>query len=278
MNKINYHVHTTGSDGKLTPEEVIENAIKCNVTNICFTDHYPAPEGIDLEANGFYPQELFDKLIILKEKYKNKIDISIGAEFDFVEGFDDWYKKEIQKRKYDYLIGSVHRVIEKKENVHFWDSKEKKADLINKMGKKEYVKRYYEMIKNMIKSGLFDGVGHFDIIKLINPEQNLFDENEDWYRKEVKETLDVLDKSGMCLEINMRGFMKQGEDKQYPSFWILQETKKRNIPITIGNDFHNKGGDVKVDDFLDKAYELAKKADYTKALIFKNRKPIEVEL
>lgn len=275
--KINYHVHTTGSDGKLSPEQVIENAIKTGITHLCLTDHYPAPEGVDLDSLKHYREGLFEDLTKLKEKNKDKIDISIGAEFDWAEGFDSWYKTEITKKKYDYLIGSVHRVINEKENFGLWDGKETVENFVKRIGPKKYTERYYEMVRSLINSKLFDCVGHFDIIKIHNLENPIFSEKDSWYIKAVENTLDVLAKSKMCVEINMRGMAKQGEDRQYPSFWILQEAHKRKIPITIGNDFHglNYGN---LDQLLDKAYELAKKAGYKSALIFKNRKPIEVEL
>ena len=37
---INSHIHSTGSDGKLTPKEIIELAIERRLDYICFTDHY----------------------------------------------------------------------------------------------------------------------------------------------------------------------------------------------------------------------------------------------
>ena len=39
MNKLDMHIHTTASDGKLTPIEVVELAIKKNLKGIAITDH-----------------------------------------------------------------------------------------------------------------------------------------------------------------------------------------------------------------------------------------------
>jgi histidinol phosphatase-like PHP family hydrolase len=38
--KINFHMHSTGSDGKMKPEEVVQEAIAAGIKYMCFTDHY----------------------------------------------------------------------------------------------------------------------------------------------------------------------------------------------------------------------------------------------
>jgi histidinol-phosphatase (PHP family) len=275
--KINFHMHSTGSDGNISPEEVIKESIAQGIHFMCFTDHYPAPGNIDPFASEFYTEKHYNQLVSLKKKYKSDIDISIGAEFDWAEGFNQWYQKEIEKRKYDYLIGSVHRVIINKENFGFWDDPIKTKEFLDRVGKKNYVQAYFESMRNMIKSGIFDGVGHLDIIKLNNNRYNLFSEKDDWYRIEIIKTLDILKESKMVMEINMRGEAKHGPDGQYPSFWIIKEAKKRNIPITIGNDFHNlKYGPI--DNLLQEALSLARQAGYSEIVRFKARKMISIEI
>ena len=39
MGKIDLHMHTTISDGKLTPKEIIDEAVKNGVTTMSITDH-----------------------------------------------------------------------------------------------------------------------------------------------------------------------------------------------------------------------------------------------
>lgn len=39
MHKVDFHLHTTASDGLLTPSEVVKRAVKNNVSHIAITDH-----------------------------------------------------------------------------------------------------------------------------------------------------------------------------------------------------------------------------------------------
>lgn len=273
--KISYHMHSTGSDGSLSPEQVILEAIESGITHMCLTDHYNTPENLDPPSINYQPKGYFEEISKLKEKYKDKIDISIGAEFDWIKGYSSWCEKETKRREYDYLIGSVHGLLlGKGEFVGIWNLQKIQRMVEALGGKKEVVKEYYGQVREMIKSGFFDGVGHMDVLRVGNKDNWLFSEDDEDYKKEVLETLDILKKSKMCLEINTKGILLFGEGKQYPSDWVVYEAKKRNIPIIIGADFHRK----KDNSSLDKAYDLAKKVGYESVFIFKNRKPVEMKL
>ncbi|MFA6269062.1 MAG: histidinol-phosphatase HisJ family protein [archaeon] len=275
MVKVNFHAHTTASDGKLSAEQVIEEAIKDKIDFLCITDHYPAPENLDPYGKDFFKEGHFENLTKLKEKYKEKINISIGVEFDWINGFDEWYKKEISKKPYDFLIGSVHALFTKDNTLSgFWDKKEDLKKFIEKIGgSKKYVKEYYVQVRNMVKSNLFDCVGHLDIIKINNQNNSLFSETDEWYKKEILKTLDLIAKEKMAIEVNSRGLVKG--DEQYPSKFILIEARKRNIPLTVGTDFHAAGEN---EPYLGQLYKIAKEAGYAEICIFKKRKQIEVPL
>ncbi|MFA6065469.1 MAG: histidinol-phosphatase [archaeon] len=274
MQKINMHVHSTGSDGKLPPEQVIQEAIKDKIDFLCITDHYPCPNNLDPYSKDNYKEGHFENLKALSEKYKSKINVCVGAEFDWVEGYKEWYKKEISKKPCDLVIGSIHAIFTKNGISGFWDKESDRKKFIEEFGgTKKYVLEYFKQMRLLIKSELFDCVGHFDVIKLNNRNNSLFSENEKWYIKEVKDCLDLLAKSKIVLEINARGLVKGHE--QYPSLWILKEAKKRNIPLTIGTDFHNYGEN---EPYLEKIYHLAREAGYKEAVRFEKRKKIVVSI
>ena len=74
-----YHVHTSFSDGYVSPEKIVQAAIDKTVHEICITDHYsyfkPALKHEDLEL-------YFTTLEELKSTYNNKIKVFIGIEVD----------------------------------------------------------------------------------------------------------------------------------------------------------------------------------------------------
>jgi histidinol-phosphatase (PHP family) len=291
---INFHIHSTGSDGKLTPEEVVKEAIKAGIKYICFTDHSPLPERFkDVKEShdefylkemcnqqdrrkNFHNKEYIDKIKTLQREYKKEIDVSLGIELDWLEYDLDWIRKEASKIEYDYVLGSVHCVPLGGVYLSIEEGKEKFLEIVNNQfkGIEKFVKEYYLQIRNLAKSGLFDSIAHFDLIKMYNSDSSLFLEDSDWYKQEIKETLDIIAKSKTAIEINMHGLVKVTR-AQYPSLWILKEARKRNIPITISTDAHRSG---QVGQDLDKAYDLAREAGYSEIVRFKARKMVPIKI
>ncbi|MBU2523433.1 MAG: histidinol-phosphatase HisJ [Nanoarchaeota archaeon] len=280
---INSHVHSTGSDGKLAPEDMVKEAIAAGISYICFCDHYKRPEAFRKLSSHHGPFNYeFDygayvnEIRGLQKKYKDKIEISLGTEMDWLEGYEEWTANEIKdhKKLYDQIIGSVHYVLFGKEYLSINTTPEKWMEIANGIGMKEFVGKYYHLLRVMIKSNFFTCLGHLDMVKIYNKDSRLFNEQDEWYKKEVLKTLDEAAKAKICIEINTHGF-KKDVGAQYPSEWILKEMKKRNIPITISSDAHRTG---EINDKLIEAFALARKAGYKSIMKFKDRKMIEVKI
>jgi len=280
MKLINSHVHSTGSDGKLTPEEMINEAIKSKIGYICFCDHYRRPEEflrMKGKTSGNFDYEGYvNSIKELAKKYKDKIEVCFGTEIDWFEEFKPWISNEIKMfgKRYDLIIGSIHYLKIGKEYYPIDATPELWEEVANKIGTKKYVKEYYNQLRLMVKSELFDCVGHFDLIKIYNKNSELFNENESWYKKEILKTLDEVAKTGICIEINSHGF-KKPVGHQYPSEWIIKEIAKRKIPITISSDAHRTG---EVGDKLKEVFKMARKEGYKSVMKFKNHKMVKVEI
>jgi histidinol-phosphatase (PHP family) len=284
MTKINFHTHSKGSDGALAPEELVKQAIKAGITHLCFTDHYKRPEEtIDEAWKGkdahFHNKDYLEEVRKMQEKYKEEIKIFYGVELDWLEGYENWIKEVLEENKFDFVLGSIH-VLNLNGRWLAFDDKESWDECVREAGsEKELIKKYYQQTRLIARSKLFDCVGHFDYIKKENKNSALFNEKDDWYQKEVLETLDEIQKAEMCIEINARGLLKTvGE--QYPSEWILIEARKRAIPITTGSDFHGRSewSVEDIDTNLEKISELARKAGYSSITIFRDRKKEEVKI
>ena len=174
------------------------------------------------------------------------------------------------------MIGSVHDVVASKRK-HYSINTSKKAWLkaAKEIGGKELlIKKYYQHIREMANSRLFDCVGHIDVIKNFNSHSSLFSERTSWYHKEACKTLDEIAKVNMCIEINTSGWRRKCQSA-YPSHWILTEAHTRKIPITIGSDTHTE--DTMISG-LERAVSMAKEVGYKKIQKFKKRKMIDVKI
>ncbi len=241
MKKENYHTHTTGSDGELTPEELIKLAIKKKFNVLGITDHYPFPGGFRDWGNEYYSDKHYEELWELKKKYADKINVLVGVEFDWLKDYKKWIKKEAIRKKYDYKLISIHFMKAGDEYIPLDWKEEGFLKMIEKnKGIKNLVKKYYGGLRQAIKTGCFDVVAHFDLIKIWNKNHRYFSGEESWYKKEVTKTLKLIKKKNMKIDLNTSGWRKPCNE-QYPSLSILKEVKKMGIPILIGTDAHLSG-------------------------------------
>lgn len=283
-----YHTQTLehGFEKPLRIEETIQAAIKGSLSAICLTDHYPLPSGFidpteekDCAMPMSWYEDYQDQVTELIAKYRQEIRICRGAEFDWLPGYAGWTTKEIKRWPFDYVIGAVHFLgeikNEKGRRNFLLDYRE--DEFLNGVryfgGIRPLIEKYFGEVRAMILSGLFDCVGHIDLIKKYN-DGSLFSEADGWYIEVVLETLDAIAESEMILEINTSGWDKKC-GFAYPSLWILEEAKKRNISLTIGSDGHTP---ETIGRNLEKAVLLAKKAGYKKLMKFRQRKKMEVTI
>lgn len=112
--KANYHTHTyrchhaSGSD-----EEYVLAAIENGYEILGFSDHgcwnY---ERKDFVSRIRMDKEQFDdyyrSIAFLKEKYKDKIEIKIGMEFEYFPKYMGWLKAFLQEKPLDYILFGNH--------------------------------------------------------------------------------------------------------------------------------------------------------------------------
>ena len=237
--KENYHLHTTVSDGKLKPEELINLAIKRKFQIIGITDHYRLPPAFKEERNDYYTEKDYKNLTRLRDKYADKITVFIGAEFDWFSEHKDWIVKETKKRRYDSKFISMHfvKVSGKNEPIDLFAVTF--DDSVKKIGIKNLVESYYKELREGIETGCFDVAAHLDIIKMWNKNKKYFSGDEKWYKSQINETLRLIKKENMKIELNTSGWRRYCNE-QYPAGWILKKAIKLKIPIIIGTDGHRK--------------------------------------
>lgn len=114
MQNFNLHQHTyrcKHADFGMTDEEYIQEYLENgNFKKIAFTDHCPEKEVIDKREHMrmSYDERLeyLEELKILKEKYKDKIEILSGYEIEFLPGQEENLKE--LKRETDFLVLGQH--------------------------------------------------------------------------------------------------------------------------------------------------------------------------
>lgn len=237
--KSDYHMHTLFSDGRASIAEMADAAIRKGLNQITFTDHMPVPfdneYAIKINAIDEYKQGIK----LAQKNNLGKIKINQGLEIEFLPSHIPWIRSILEKR-WDYLVLSVHTIFKKNQPLAVNGTEEEFVFLLQNFNGdiKELCEHYYKIVQAAIQSGWFNIVGHLDVIKKHNTNQRYFNEKSFWYRSMVLETLDIIKKQGMKMEVNMGGLNDPVKD-QNPSQWIIKEAVKRKIQLVLSSDAHN---------------------------------------
>jgi histidinol-phosphatase (PHP family) len=185
-----------------------------------------------------------------------KFIIKVGIEADYIPGFEAKTRAILEAYPYDFVIGSIHFI----DNWAFDDPdqhvkwKNKDIDCV--------YRDYYELLRKSAASGLFDIMGHVDLVKKFGHRANTD------MTAEVEATAKVFKDAGVTVEINTSGLRKPVKEI-YPSLEVLKIYRQAGVPITFSSDSHEPG-DVGRD--YDKAATLARAAGYTEYRVFRARK------
>ncbi len=260
MHYASLHNHTTYCDGSNSAEEMVIAAIEKNLKTVGISTHGPLPFRAKYAIDKEKIEDYIREVNLLKEKYKEKIQVLLGMEFDYF--FDEEFSHVDPDLfdRLDYWIGSVH-YLGRYESGEPWAvdaSLEAVVDGIEKSYDKNVQKAfedYYKFVGEMVIKYRPNIVGHLDLIKKNNKNNVLFDENEDWYRKAVFGCLEKIKSAGSVLEINTGARARGHEIEQYPSKWILEQCNKLDIPITLNADAHKS---IHIAYMFDEMHELIK--------------------
>lgn len=234
---IDYHTHHDRCGhavGKL--EEYIRRGIEIGLSQIGVSDHMPL---LHVDPADYYPEmampldelpRYVEEALALKEKYRGQIEVKVGLEADYIEGWEERIESIVRGYPWDYVIGSVHFLgewdVSDFRQVHHWEGQDVFA----------VYERYYDAVTKAAKTGFYDIMGHLDVIKRFGykPEPALQEAN---VRLE-RQALTAVAEAGVAMELNASGLSKPCAEI-FPSERILQMAIGLGIPLTLGSDAHD---------------------------------------
>lgn len=277
MLKTNYHTHTNYCDGKNTAEEMILAGIEKHFDILGFSSHSMFPFSSDWHIASREFQKYVSEIKTLSQKYAGKIAVLCGFEADYIQGITAPAKSLYSSLQPDYLIGSVHYIVTK--NGH-WTADGNIEEIKNGISKcfngnaQNAISEYFAIQREMLKNASFEVWAHPDVCRRRNAILNLFSENDDWYKKELKATAEIAKKADVIAEINTGGIARGPIKDLYPSEYFLSLLFEKHIPVMINSDAH-KTADL--DCAFDKAYSTAKKIGYKEVAYFDSEKNIKFQ-
>jgi histidinol-phosphatase (PHP family) len=236
----NFHMHSNYCDGTAEMIEYVREAKAKGMLSIGFSSHapvsFPCLWCMKPERLGDYIQAI-DAL----KTSVSEIEIYKGLEVDFIP--DVISPKQFEK-DLDYTVGSIHFVDRYSDGKH-WEIDGSHVAFLDGLEKifdndfKAAITRYFELTREMIETACPSVIGHLDKIKIQNPAQKFFSEDEEWYQTEIKKTIDLIAEKKVIVEVNTRGIYQKKSSTTYPSPWILELMHAKKVPVTISSDAHH---------------------------------------
>jgi histidinol-phosphatase (PHP family) len=180
-------------------------------------------------------------------------------EGDYIEGWEREIEDIITAYPWDYVIGSVHFLgewdVTDFRQVHHWEGK-------NVL---EVYRTYYDAVSKAAATGLYDIMGHLDVIKRFgyHPKPEEMEE----LRELERSALSAVARSGRAMELNASGLSKPCAE-MFPSRRMLEEAFSLGIPLTVGSDAHDP---AKLSEHLEKARALLYEVGYRELAVFQHR-------
>ena len=243
MQLSNYHSHCTFCDGRSIPEDFVRFAITHGFRAYGFSSHSPLPFETFWNMSKDDMPEYLQEIKRLKQKYSDQLEIYAGLEIDYL---DETYNASIpyfQELPLDYRIGSIHFLPVSEHLVE--------ENMVCIDGSfREYahsVERHFEGDVRLLVKRYFDSTMKYEI----------FNFDEDWYRKPFEACLDLVKEKGLMVEVNTKNWTKKKE--LYPRAEYLSRLREMNIPVMVNSDCHYP--DL-VNDGRRAAFELLKQAGF----------------
>ena len=230
-----FHVHTTFCDGRDSPEDIVQEALRRGMKKLGFSGHSYTPfdEAPCMSPEG--TQRYIEEIHRLRDKYSGQIEILCGTECD--------YYSEIDAGSYDYVIGSVHYINSGGICRHVDNTPEMlKAAIDESFGGDAYalVEHYYSLVADVVRKTNANVIGHFDLVVKLNAGGRFFDEDNPRYIDAAISSADALLKTGRPFEINTGAVSKGYRDFPYPSLRILKYIAEHGGSVILSSDSHKK--------------------------------------
>ena len=223
-----FHLHTHVSfDGYDTARNMADAAQRAGLREICFTDHM-----------DYDPQDPNHKLNFELVDYEKEYDalevsgltIRRGFEFGMLPDNREQFQKDLKKRDWDFVIGSIHFVDGLDVYYHeYWEGRTYESAIL---------RGFEDTLACVRNHDGFDVLGHLTYLGKCdaNPEKKPILYKD--YREMADEIMKILVEKGIGMEFNTSGLDRCGIYLPGPEY--LRRFKELGGQIvTIGSDAHH---------------------------------------
>lgn len=226
------HLHTDQSPDSSVPIDVYAaQAVARGIAEIAITDHVD----FDPRDPAYAYTRFEDRERVVRdaaERWASQgLTIHFGVELTYTRQWDDDVRAHLARHRYDYTIGSVHD----------WPDSPyvpgRVAAWVAGRSLDEILAPYYDEIVAAARSGLFDTIGHLDVVKrYLHPHVSVAELAE---RRDLQDrALRAIVEAGVALEVNSSGLRYPGAET-YPSAETVARFRELGGErVVTGSDGH----------------------------------------
>ena len=244
-----YHLHLRPDELDATAERYFTTAnveryravaSERGIAELGVSEHvYRFEQALDVWQHPFWREQARDDLDEYCEFVRERTDLRLGIEADFVPGTEDRMANLLDARDFDYVVGSVHFLRDESidmDDYSVWD---------RASGPEEVWRRYFETLGEAARSGLFDVLAHPDLVKIWSPAHPARGEvggsnhprPEGDPRRYYELALDGIAESGIAVEVSTAGLRKPAREL-YPAPAFLQMCLEAGAQVALSSDAH----------------------------------------
>jgi histidinol-phosphatase (PHP family) len=263
-----YHLHLRTDERENTPERFFtpgnveryrEAAEARGITELGVAEHiYRFTAALEIWQHPFWREYTHDDIDDYCGFVREETDLRLGIEMDFIPGREDRIANVLDGREWDYVVGSVHFLRDHSldtEDYSIWGAGESAEKIW---------RRYFETVAESARSGLYDIIGHPDLVKVWGkvaprPDGDL----RRYYEPAVEAFLD----GDVAVELSTAGWRKPVAE-QYPSVPFLEMLVDAGCPIALSSDAHQPD---QVGFEYERAVELLESVGVREIAVFERR-------
>jgi histidinol-phosphatase (PHP family) len=264
-----YHVHLRTDERENTAERFFtaanaeryrEVATERGIAELGVAEHiYRFAAAMEIWQHPFWRQYAHDDLDDYCGFVREETDLRLGIEMDFIPGREDRIANVLDGRDWDYVVGSVHFLRDHSldtEDYSVWGAGESAERVWG---------RYFETVAASALSGLYDIIGHPDLVKVWGSAAPMPDRDPRYF---YEPAVEAFAEAGVAVELSTAGWRKPvGE--QYPAVPFLEMLIDAGCPLALSSDAHTP---AQLGHEYERAVELLQSLGVAEITVFERRR------
>jgi histidinol-phosphatase (PHP family) len=264
-----YHLHLRPDDLDATVAEYFtvanveryrEAATERGIAELGVSEHvHRFTQALEVWDHPFWREYARDDLDHYCGFVRERTDLRLGIEADFIPGAEDRTANLLEAREFDYVLGSVHFLRDHAldmDDYSVWGAGRLAEDIW---------REYFRTLGEAARSGLFDILAHPDLVKVWGRDRPLPEGDP---RRYYELAIDGIAESGIAIEVSTAGLRKRAQEI-YPAPAFLRMCVEAGAPVALSSDAH-RPEDVGAD--YDRALELLDRLGVGELCVFEGRR------